>query len=130
MFGLHKSSFGDESLAEVLIPDPPGFFLSIEIMVEFQDNCFSVDTTRDFKSSRELRIHATIYRGLGVGCDIVYLLRVPPKSHDEGKEKSFSHPGAIESKTSLLFLNLTGKNIAFTYQCPYPWEYMETFWDF
>ena len=88
MFGLHKSSFGDESLMEIPIPNPPGLFLSIKIMMEFQDKRFSVDPTRDCESSRELHIHIAVYRGLGVCCDIVYLLSVPSKSHDEGKEKS------------------------------------------
>ena len=91
----------------------------------------------------ELHVHVLVDGSLGVCGNIVHLLGLPSKSHDESQKKtdryprclrcigfvivfSFSHPGAIKSKASFILLNLSGKNIPFAYQCPNSWEYSES----
>ena len=132
VFRLNDSSLGDKPFAKIFIPNTSSLLLPVEITMEFQDNVFSVDTTRNFESSWELHINVSVDGSLGVCGDIVHLLGLPSKSRNESQKKtdrhpqchrcigfvivfSFSHPGAIIRKVTFMLLNLSGKNIPFAY---------------
>ena len=92
VFRLYESSLGDKLFAEIFIPNMPSLLLPVEITMEFQDNVFSVDTARNFESTWELHVHVSANGSLGVCGDIVHLLGLPSKSHDESQKKTDRHP--------------------------------------